>query len=471
MTSAVAFLLLALAPAPDAAPCLRPTRAGTQVQGEVRICPGRYRIADPEERGVLIAASSGTRIDLSGVTLESGDSVPADFTGSGIVGRGVDGVSVLGGAVRGYRYGVRLEGGRAHRISGIDVSGSRSRPTRSTAQRFDERDRLDPVRPDTFGVYGGGVYLKGTEGVTITGVAARGAQNGIVLAAARETYVADNELTGNGGWAISLWRSAHNLLVRNRAGGTSRCRPAGRDCGAAAAAVLLREASDSNTIAENDLTGSDRGVLLLGGGSRPPVGNLLHRNDASGAVRDAFADFGGWGSAFVENRADSADVGFRLDGSSSATLRGNTAIGTRRAGVLVLRGNGNTVESNVLIGGAVGVQVGGSPGRGPGSRGVRIDDNVLGRLGRGIVLEQTRQARVRGNLFDRVGVGLTADGDAGATEVSGNVFLRATYWYIDAPALAAGGNYWATSDPAAAAARVRGRVTVLPWRPASAAGY
>ena len=34
-----------------AAPCIRPSRAGTQVQGEVRVCPGRYRIADPGRAG------------------------------------------------------------------------------------------------------------------------------------------------------------------------------------------------------------------------------------------------------------------------------------------------------------------------------------------------------------------------------------------------------------------------------------
>ena len=68
------FLLLSAATA--AAPCLRPTRAGTQVQGEVRVCPGRYRIADPGERGVIIVAASGTRLDLTGVVIESGDSVP-----------------------------------------------------------------------------------------------------------------------------------------------------------------------------------------------------------------------------------------------------------------------------------------------------------------------------------------------------------------------------------------------------------
>ena len=73
------------------APCVRPTRAGTQVQGEVRICPGRYRIPDQTDGGVIIIAASGTRVDLTGVVLESGDSVPGRFIGVGIASRGVDG--------------------------------------------------------------------------------------------------------------------------------------------------------------------------------------------------------------------------------------------------------------------------------------------------------------------------------------------------------------------------------------------
>ena len=63
------------------------------------------------------------------------------------------------------------------------------------------------------------------------------------------------------------------------------------------------------------------------------------------------------------------------------------------------------------------------------------------------------------------------DGAGHATEVSGNIFLRATRWFIDAPDLAAGGNYWATADAPAATAKVKGRISVLPWKPATAAGY
>ena len=58
LTLSLALTVLAgVAPFNGVAPCLRPSRAGTQVQGEVRVCPGRYRIADPSERGVIVAAS------------------------------------------------------------------------------------------------------------------------------------------------------------------------------------------------------------------------------------------------------------------------------------------------------------------------------------------------------------------------------------------------------------------------------
>ena len=74
-------------------------------------------------------------------------------------------------------------------------------------------------------------------------------------------------------------------------------------------------------------------------------------------------------------------------------------------------------------------------------------------------------------MFDGLVDGLVIDNVGHGTEVTGNVFLHATGEFIDAPDLAAGGNYWATADAAAASARARGRVRVLPRRPASAAGY
>ncbi len=468
----LAAALAAPAPTPSAAaPCVRLTRAGTQVQGDVRICPGRYRIADPTERGVVIAAASGTRIDLGGVTLESGDSVPARFVGAGVVSRSVDGVTVLGGTIRGYRYGVRLEGGRNHRISGIDVSGSRRQVLHSTEELTDTLDRLDAVHAETFEQYGGGVLLRGTIGGSITGIIARGAQNGIGLIDASGAYVAENDVSDNSGWGVHLFRSTHNTIVRNQASRTRRCPVPETDC--AAAAVLVREGSDSNTIADNDLTYSSIGVLLTG---LPPltrgsVGNLVYRNDGSLATVAAFVARGIWGVTFLENRADSAATGFELTRLSAGTIRGNTVIGARRAAIEARHGGDTSIESNALLGAPAGIRIT-TPHIGvAASRAYRIDDNLLAGVGQGIVLRGVTGSRVRGNVFDGVGDGLVMDGAGHGTEVSGNVFLRASGWFIDAPDLVAGGNYWATADAARAAARVRGRVSVLPWKPASAAGY
>jgi parallel beta-helix repeat protein len=460
---------LAAGPSRSDAPCLRLIRAGTQVQGDVRVCPGRYRVPDPGEKGVLIAAASGTRIDLSGVTIESGDSVPQRFTGIGVASRSVDGVTVLGGTVRGYRFGIRLEGGRNHRVSGTDVSGSRRADMRSTAERSDTLDRLDVSRPDRIEEYGGGVLLRGTFGVIVTGVVAHNAQNGIGLVDAANSYVADNDLSDNTGWAVHLFRSSHNTIIRNNGSRTRRC-AAVADCGAAA--ILIREGSDSNTIADNDLTLSSIGVLLTGlpPGREPSIGNLVHRNDASLAAVAGFAVRGGLRVTLLDNRADSASIGLQLIRVSGSLARGNTLIGPRRAGIEVVQGGETGLEANAILGGPIGIRVV-NPDSAATSRGFRIDDNMLAGVDRGIELKGVTGSRVRGNVFDGVGEGLVVDGTGHSTEVTGNVFLRAVRWFIDAPDLVAGGNYWATADASRAAARVHGRVSVLPWKPASAAGY
>ena len=463
----IGALLLLLSGGATYAPCLRPTRAGTMVQGEVRVCPGRYRITDPAERGVIIVAGSGTRLDLTGVTLESGDSVPARFVGIGIASRNVDGVSVVGGTIRGYRVGIRLEGGRGHRINGSALSGSRALP--STAAD-DSLERLDPARPAEFLAYGSGLVLARTVATTVTGVTARGGQNGIGLLETRESYLADNDVSGNSGWGIQLWRSSRNVIVRNLADHTIRCAPPAADCGAAA--ILIREGSDSNAVGDNDLSGSSTGLRVgLGAGERPSRGNLIYRNTASDAAGAAFSVHSAWNALLLDNRADSSAYGVLLQQAAGCTIRGTTVIGARTAAIAAEHGADIRIESNVLVEAPVGVLVSAPGPNGPPSRGYRVDDNVISRTPQGIVLQGTTASRLRGNVLDGVGDGIVVDGTGHGTEVTGNVFLRASGWFIDAPDLAAGGNYWATADAAAASARVRGRVSVLPWRPASAAGY
>ena len=468
-----AALLAAAPPNPASAPCIRPTRAGTQVQGEVQVCPGRYRIPDPERKGVIVAASSGTRIDLTGVTLASGDTLAANFTGRGVVVNNVDNVVIIGGTIRGYQFGILVEGGRGHRISGTDVSGSRAQQLHSTAAQFDERDWLDIFRPDTFEQYGSGIYLRGTDGVSVVNIVSRGAQNGIGLFAARQSYIADNDVSGNSGWGIHLWQSSQNMIVRNRAHHNVRCESLNYRRGCDSAGILLREQSDSNTIAHNDLSWSGDGFFLSGHRPlvRPSIGNLVLRNDATGAWHNAFESTFSWGNTFIDNRADSADYGFWLGYSSGTVVRGNSIIGTRTAGIAIEHGSDNTLAGNVIIGGGTGIRLFAPTAGADASRNYSVDDNVLARLERGIVLERTERVRLRGNLFDGTRTGLVADSAARNAMVKGNIFLRASGLFIEAPSLDAGGNYWGTPDAAAAQTRVAGGVTVEPWHPARDAGY
>ena len=87
------------------------------------------------------------------------------------------------------------------------------------------------------------------------------------------------------------------------------------------------------------------------------------------------------------------------------------------------------------------------------------------------MLERTSRARLRGNLFDGVDDGVVADSASADLQVSGNIFLSARRWFIDAPALDAGGNFWAAADADQVVRKLHGRINVQPFRRAQEAGY
>lgn len=461
---------LLMAPMP---PCTALPRAGVHVSGDVRICPGTYRIADPHEGGVLVVTTSDTRLDLSGVTIESGDSVPARFTGVGILVQGADRVTITGGRIRGYRWGIRLEGGTGHRVEDLALSGSRAQRLRSTDLKYDEKDWLDIFHPESTLAYGGGLVLLDTDRATVARVHANGAQNGIALIRARNSWLTENDLSGNSGWGISLWASSGNTIQRNVAHHNVRCEAPTWSRGCDSAGILLRDRSDSNLVADNDLRRSGDGFFLSGerGVVRPSNGNLVVRNDASGSPHNAFESTFSTANTFVDNRADSSAFGYWLGYSTATLVRGSTIVGSRQAAIAIEHGSDNELSRNVIVGGAVGIHLFAPHEDDQPSRGTVLSRNTIGGTAKAVVLERSSGITVVGNIFDDIGDGLVGDAAAIDARVTGNVFLTVRGWFVDAPDLNAGGNFWATADERAAQARVRGRVTVLPWRPASDAGY
>lgn len=462
-----------MAPAGNREACVRPTKASTVVQGEVTICPGRYRIPDPDAKGVIVAGSPGTSINLTGVTLESGDSVPAEYRGAGVVASGVDRITITGGTIRGYQFGIRIDGGRGHLVAGSDVSGSRMQALRSTPEQFDAADWLDIFHADSAEAYGAGVYLNATANATVRNVKAVQAQNGIMLRDATGTVIIDNEVSSNSGWGISLWHSSHSTIARNEAHHNVRCESPQYHRGCDSAGILLREASDSNIVVDNDISFSGDGFFLSGQPPyvNPSTGNLVLRNDATGAWHNAFESTFSFGNRFLDNRADSSDYGFWLGYSTANVVEGNLIIGSRTAGVAIEHGQDNVIARNTIVGGQVGVRLFARDTTARQSRNSDIDGNYLARLERGVVLERSERTRLNGNIFDGTADGLVVDAASADARVRDNVFLRASGLFIVADHLDAGGNYWATANAAAARQQVRGDIRVDPWRPAREAGY
>ncbi|MFL5521872.1 MAG: NosD domain-containing protein [Gemmatimonadales bacterium] len=473
MTPVIVSLAAALLGSTTLAPCVRLERAGTEVRNDMRVCPGRYRVAATKGRAVLEVAVSGVRLDLSGVVIESGDSVPDRFIGAGVAARGVDSLVVTGGTIRGYRFGIVIEGGRGHEVRGANLSFSRHQALQSTDSVYSERDWLDIFHADSAEAYGAGLLLKRVTGAIVVDVTAQRAQNGIMLHDVREAQVSDNDVSRNSGWGIALWQAAHNVIVRNKASYNVRCVGLTYRRGCDSAALLMRHRSDSNVVVANDLRYSGDGFFLSGHrpGLDPSSGNLVTRNDATGAYHNAFEATFSWDNSFIDNRADSADYGFWLGYSSGSSVRGNTILGSRTAGIAIEHGTDNELSGNIIIGGKDGIRLFTSATNGAESRGYRIYDNLFARLKRGLVLERTTQLKVRGNVFDGNDDALVSDQAASGAEVVGNIFLRASGFFIRATELDAGGNYWGTATPEATREKLAGRVLIAPWYAASLAGY
>jgi parallel beta-helix repeat protein len=358
-------------------------------------------------------------------------------------------------------------------VTGSDVSDSRRQELRSTPDRYDEADWLNIFDPDSAEAYGAGVYLRRTDRAEVRDVRAVQAQNGIMLREATGSFIADNEVSNNSGWGISLWQSSRNTIIRNAAHHSVRCESPRYRRGCDSAGILLRERSDSNLVADNDISYSGDGFFLSGqqGEVRPSIGNQVLRNDATGAWHNAFESTFSFGNHFAGNRADSSDYGFWLGYSTANVVEDNSIIGSRSAGVAIEHGQENVIARNIIVGGTAGIRLFRRDSTARESRDSRVDDNYLARLDRGLVLEGSAGTRVRGNIFDQVGDGLVADAKSGDAVVSDNIFLRASRAFIVADHLDARGNYFAVANSAALRRQLRGAVSFDPWRPATDAGY
>lgn len=322
-----------------------------RITKSTRILPGTYQIRVAPGKAVIEIAGDDVTLNLTGVTLTSGIKNPWDRVGIGVHSEGHNRITILGGAIHGYRYGLFIQDvSPGIKVIGTDVSDNRAQKLLSTPTHFDPRDWVDIFHLDAWESYGAGLYLKNVEYGWVKNVSARNEQNGILLANVTHSTVLDNDASHNSGWGIGLFNSSWNNILDNHADWDVRCEGKTYSAGCDSAGVLLMNGSDHNRIVGNSFVHSGDGYFV----SKPHTGhssddNYVAFNDGSYSPHNAFESTFTSGDQFYRNRADHADYGFWLGFSRNTTVTDNHIQGCKHDGIAIEHGSGNFIVRNEII--------------------------------------------------------------------------------------------------------------------------
>ncbi|HSG47107.1 MAG TPA: NosD domain-containing protein [Longimicrobiales bacterium] len=341
---------------------------GMVITSSVRVAPGVYRLPGPglPEQALISIRGDGIEVDLSGVRLE-GLPREADPDGARGVAIRVDGgrdVTLRGGEIRGYRFGVVARGTRNLRI--LDMVLSYNWKPRLFSQRhqeslvdwlsFHDNENREWMR------FGAALYLEDVTGGEIRRTRAVQGMNGLLMTRTDSILVAENDFSFNSGLGAGLYRSSWNVILGNRfdydvRGYSEGIYQRGQD----SAGLLLYEQSSHNVVAYNSATHSGDGFFLWAGQSTMETGegganhNLLFANDFSHAPTNSVE------VTFSQNRI----LGNLLRGSRygvwggyswGTEIRGN-CFGGNRFGVAIEHGQHNIIVRNRFDGDSVAVRL------------------------------------------------------------------------------------------------------------------
>ena len=330
------------------------------VVGSVKIRRGTYRIADANGDGVIHVRGAGTKLDLTGVTLigAAEGALPDTFAGVGVSVDGAKDVTVTGGAIRGYKIGVRAHEATGVTLTDIDASGNFKQHLRSTVEREEESDWLFGHENDDGQwerEFGAGIALNGCLGATVVGCIVRGGQNGVLLQGCHGAQVYDGDFSFNSGWGIALWRTCKAVVCRNKADWCVRGYSHGRYArGQDSAGIFVFEQCSENTFALNSATHGGDGFFLYAGNEtlkRTGKGgcndNVVFRNDFSHAVANGIEATFSRGNRFLLNELRECDHGIWAGYSWDSQFLGN-GIQECANGISIEHGHGNWIGWNAL---------------------------------------------------------------------------------------------------------------------------
>lgn len=358
-----------MAPAPQQAREIVIDRDDIVIDRDTVVRPGTYGVRDANGDGVLHVVADGVTVTLVGVTLDgaASEEMPDTFEGIGVSIANHQRVVIEGGAVRGFRIGVRAANANTLRIDGVDVSGNRAMRLRSTPQREDESDWLWPHENDKSEWetrYGAGISLVDCDNADVWNCRARRTQNGLLLTRCRSVVVWENDFSFLSGWGIAMYRCGGCTIDGNRCdfcvrGYSHGVYARGQD----SAGILVFEQCSWNEFANNSATHCGDGLFLYAGhettqrtGSGGSNNNGVLNNDFSYAVANGIEATFSRHNRFDGNRLDDCDHGVWAGYSYLTSVRDNT-IRNCANGVSIEHGHDNEIEHNTIENCRVGVHL------------------------------------------------------------------------------------------------------------------
>jgi parallel beta-helix repeat protein len=404
-----------------------------------RIAPGSYTMAAEAGKGVIEIDADNVVLDLTGVTLSGHAAHPWDREGWGIHAANHSHLTIRGGTIRGYRFGIFIQGGEDIKVIASDVSGNRAQKLISTESKYDEGDWVDIFHLDAWKSYGAGLYLKDVLGAQLESIQAHKGQNGIMLSGVTHATLHQCDVSHNSGWGIALFRSTWNDLLDNHADWNVRCEGRNYSAGCDSAGILLIDGSSHNRIVGNSFTHSGDGYFV----SKPETGapsdyNYVAFNDGSYSPHNAFESTFTSHDEFYHNTADHSDYGFWMGFSRDTSVTDNHVEGSKRDGIAIEHGSGNIIVRNqILKNGTAGIRLFRRQAVPDPSRDYSILQNEISGSPVGILLDQTFDATIAGNTFTGNGVGVRVQNGSARVALRANRFSPAGATTVEANPLGA----------------------------------
>jgi parallel beta-helix repeat protein len=417
--------------------------AGMVIDRSVRLAPGTYRLAARDETPAITIRGDDVTVDMTGVTLEGGDPLadPDTYAGTGIAIEDSAGVTIRGGAIRGYKVGILARRAPRLHLTGIDASYNWKQRLWSGLEKESLLDWMS-YHDNEAGQwlrYGAAIYLDRADDAEVDHVRVTQGQNGLMVTHSARLTIWNNDFSFNSSVGLGLYRTTdsrvlHNKLDWNVRGYSHGFYYRGQD----STAILMYEQSSNNVVAYNSATHGGDGLFLWAGQSTMDTGqggandNYVYRNDFSHAVANGIeATFSR--NRFVRNRIEDCWHGVWGGYSHDTWIVGNTFTNNDEA-IAIEHGQDITIADNTFTGDDTAIRLWANPSQDPNwgypkARDTRSRDYLIVRntfANTATVLDVQRTSSVTGsaNAYDRVGTRIQAGDEVTGVDLgTGMVFV------------------------------------------------